>query len=101
VGPAGLRAGRRVCFALSWSDIGRPIAAHIHEGGADVNGPVVVDLLTNADSFRHLAGSGRASGCTEGVARALIDAIRRAPTSFYVNIHTAAFPGGAVRGQLG
>jgi glucose/arabinose dehydrogenase len=94
------RAAGRVCFVLAWSDIGRPVAAHIHEGAADVNGPVVVDLLANADRFRHRAGRGRASGCTEDVARALIDAIRRDPSGFYVNIHTAAFPAGAIRGEL-
>jgi len=31
---------------------------------------------------------------------ALIKQIRDEPKGFYLNIHTAEFPGGAVRGQL-
>jgi CHRD domain len=65
-----------------------------------VNGPVVVDLLGNADNFRHEDGVGKASGCAEGVASALIDDIGNHPAAYYVNVHTAPFPGGAMRGNL-
>jgi glucose/arabinose dehydrogenase len=94
------RAARRVCFRLAWSDITRPIAAHIHEGRVGVNGPVVVDLLGNADAVEHQNGRGRAMGCAEGVSRALLMRIAMHPRAFYVNVHTDAFPGGAIRGNL-
>jgi CHRD domain/Glucose / Sorbosone dehydrogenase len=89
-----------VCFKLEWSDIAEPIAAHIHVGVVGVNGPIVVDLLSNADRFRHEDGEGHARGCTEDVAPALIDDIGNRPGAYYVNIHTAPFPGGAIRGNL-
>ena len=90
----------QVCFKLEWADIAEPFAGHIHPGVVGVNGPVVVDLLGNADNFRHRDGAGSANGCTEGVAPALIDDIGNHPGAYYVNIHTAAFPGGAIRGNL-
>ncbi len=86
-----------VCFDLSWADVdGTVLAAHIHVGTADVVGPPVVPLFVGA-SF---AGTDSTSGCTEDVDRDLIKAIRQNPTDYYVNVHSTAFPPGAVRGQL-
>jgi glucose/arabinose dehydrogenase len=95
----GPQAGR-VCFAVRWSDVDEPAAGHIHEGPVGVNGPIVVDLLGNADQFQHGDGTGRARGCAEGVSKDLIEAIGTNPETFYVNLHNAAFPGGAIRGNL-
>jgi hypothetical protein len=104
-GRAFVDTGRtRVCFALLWSNIGAPIFAHIHRGGAGVNGPVVVLFFDVPEA----AGSPPAAlpaeitavgGCVSGDA-ALLREIRRHPGAFYVNIHNAEFPGGAIRGQL-
>ncbi|MGH2752144.1 MAG: PQQ-dependent sugar dehydrogenase [Actinomycetota bacterium] len=94
------RPNERVCFTLEWADIDEPVAAHIHSGVVGVNGPIVVDLLGNADNFRHRNEAGRARGCAEDVAPALIDDIGNHPGAFYVNIHTERFPGGAIRGNL-
>jgi glucose/arabinose dehydrogenase len=91
---------QRVCFEVRWSDIDEPAAGHIHEGAVGINGPIVVDLLANADEFRHRDGSGRARGCVEGVPGDLIEEIGTNPEAFYVNLHNAAFPGGAIRGNL-
>ena len=33
---------RRACFDLSWSRIGAPSMAHIHEGDKDTAGPIVI-----------------------------------------------------------
>jgi glucose/arabinose dehydrogenase len=90
----------RVCFSLRWSDIDEPVAAHIHPGAVGVNGPVAVDLLSNADTFRHDDGDGRAAGCAEDVDAELVNDIGDRPGAYYVNIHNAPFPGGAIRGNL-
>ena len=85
-----------VCFDLSWSEIdGTVVAAHIHVGPAGVAGPVVVGLFSGA-----FAGTDETSGCVNADAD-LIKAIRKDPSSYYVNVHSTTFPAGAVRGQLG
>lgn len=86
------RGQREVCFHLTVSDIATATAAHIHEGAAGVAGDVVVGLAPPAD--------GESSGCAPDVDAALIDDIRKHPADYYVNVHNADFPAGAVRGQL-
>lgn len=69
--------------------ISTPNAAHIHKGGKGVAGPVVIPF----------GSAYKASGCVKAPKKT-IEAIETKPTGYYVNIHNAAFPGGAVRGQL-
>lgn len=38
--------------------------------------------------------------CLTGLDKNLLKDILRNPESYYVNVHNAAFPNGAVRGQL-
>jgi CHRD domain len=82
----------KVCWELSVSNIAPATAAHIHAAPAGVNGPVVVPLSPPT--------TGSSSGCKENVDPALIQAIIDHPEQYYVNVHNAEFPGGAVRGQL-
>jgi CHRD domain len=99
VGSARIRLGdRRVCFTLRWSRIAPPTAAHIHVAPPGVAGPVVVPLFAAPEGLPpELSG---VSGCVAGVDPGLIRAIRRHPRQYYVNIHNAVFPDGAIRGQL-
>ena len=83
---------REVCFELQVSGIAPATAAHIHQGAVGVAGPVVVTLAPPT--------SGSSSGCVQDVDRALIKEIIRHPEAFYVNVHNATFPEGAIRGQL-
>ena len=88
-----------VCFEITVEDIDTPTRAHIHRGVAGANGSVVVfffdtvipDPIPVPDNL---------TGCVDNVDSDLIKDIRQNPSNYYVNVHNAAFPGGAVRGQL-
>jgi hypothetical protein len=43
--------------------------------------------------------AGKSSGCAT-VGQPVVAAILANPADYYVNVHNAEFPGGAVRGQL-
>jgi hypothetical protein len=80
----------QVCFKLSWSGIGNPSAAHIHKGAKGKAGPVVIPLFS---------GTAKKSGCVSA-SKSLVAAIIKKPGSYYVNVHNAKYPNGAVRAQL-
>lgn len=80
-----------VCYAYSVSNVGPLLAAHIHRATADVAGPVVIPLAPTS------ATGG--SGCV-AADRDLLMAILKDPAGYYVNVHNADFPAGALRGQL-
>jgi hypothetical protein len=75
------------------------VAGHIHQAPAGVAGPVVVPLFvapTPATNARHIKQSGTATP-NPGTTGAALCAN---PEAYYVNYHTTAFLGGAIRGQL-
>ena len=80
-----------VCYELSVSGIAPATGAHIHEAPPGEAGPIVVELLPPTD--------GSSSGCVD-VGRALAKDILKNPADYYVNIHNAEYPAGALRGQL-
>jgi aldose sugar dehydrogenase len=84
---------RQVCFTLMVENIAPATAAHIHIGPPDVAGPVVVPLNPPPTD-------GASSGCANNVDRSLLRNILQHPENYYVNVHNADFPAGAVRGQL-
>jgi hypothetical protein len=81
----------QICYALTVAGIASATAAHIHLGAVGVAGPVVVPLEPPT--------GGSSSGCAE-VPRELALAILKSPSDYYVNVHNAEFPAGALRGQL-
>jgi hypothetical protein len=86
--------GNRLCYGLTNRNIEDPAAAHIHRGRAGVAGDIVVPLEQPSSG-----DPGASSDCVR-VARSVSRAILQNPNRYYVNVHTAGFPDGAIRGQL-
>ena len=81
--------GRQVCWEIKVARVQTIAAAHIHKGRPGTAGPVVVPF---GKVFK-------AKGCTTTTA-AIAAAIQRTPSAYYVNVHNAKYPAGALRGQL-
>lgn len=88
------RAKHLLCYELVTSNI-TIVAGHIHEAAAGSNGSVVVDLTPIGQALGETS-----SGCTLDVGKGILRRIKTNPAGFYVNLHTAAYPGGEIRGQL-
>jgi hypothetical protein len=88
--------GDEVCYDLKATMGEQPTAAHVHQGAKGAKGPVVVDLKPafemGESAFLSVACTTPAAG---EAAKILGD-----PAAFYVNVHTAEHPDGAIRGQL-
>jgi hypothetical protein len=65
-------------------------AAHIHMGARGQNGPVIIPLTKSGDTYAVPAGA--------KLNDAQMQAFRAG--NLYVNVHTARYKGGEVRGQL-
>jgi len=95
-----------VCFDVKIDDTGTPNRGHIHSGAAGVNGPIVVpffELRTvdtpASDPRNDEIEQGRIQDCVPGDPTILADIVAH-PDLYYVNVHNARFPGGAIRCQL-
>ncbi|HYR26928.1 MAG TPA: CHRD domain-containing protein, partial [Thermoanaerobaculia bacterium] len=81
--------GTTLRYNVWTQNIGAPTMAHIHIVPAGVSGPVFIGF--NVSDL----GNG-----TVPVTADQANQIRSNPANFYVNVHNADFPAGAVRGQL-
>jgi hypothetical protein len=82
----------RLCWNVYVRQTDPATAAHIHRGAAGSAGPPVVTLTTPG-------ADGHSEGCLP-VEEMLGRQIAMQAHEYYVNVHTAAFPAGAARGQL-
>jgi hypothetical protein len=80
-----------VCWHFSaLKNVSAPTAAHIHHGPPGTAGPIEIPF----------DGTYKPAGCIKGIAPPLLAIIELNPQRFYVNVHNAKYPGGAVRAQL-
>jgi hypothetical protein len=99
-----LRSGT-VCYDIVVTGIGEPTEpaagignAHIHsfsQGGA-----IAVDLDTEFVPVAGAVDTYEAAACVSAKRSDLVQILLH-PEDYYVNVHTTAFPGGAVQGTLG
>jgi hypothetical protein len=81
----------RVCYSITLSKVGSVAMGHIHKGARGKAGPVSILLFEKPTT--------KPKGCVSA-AKALIRDVERHPARYYVNVHNAKHPAGAVRGQL-
>ncbi len=86
----------RICYTAKVQAIAGVAAAHIHEAPAGAAYGVVVNLRPDlADRMGN-----KLSYCVTTTPQQARDIITN-PTEYYVNVHNATYPLGAIRGQLG
>lgn len=90
-------SGDQLCYKLDATMGEEPTAAHIHQGAAGEAGDVVINLMP---TFTTAEAAFTAENCITPEPAA-VTAVTENPSSYYVNIHTADHPAGAIRGQLG
>ena len=77
-----------VCYTLTTKKIQTVTAAHIHSGAAGQSGPPKITF------------SPTTKGCVSADKDVMEDMMKN-PANYYINVHNAEFPDGALRGQLG
>jgi CHRD domain-containing protein len=87
--------GEEICYKLNATMGEMPTAAHIHTGAAGASGPVLVNLMP---AFTKGESGFKAENCLPPASAA--PQIAENPAGYYVNVHTAEHPNGAMRGQL-
>jgi hypothetical protein len=75
-------------------------ASHIHPGTTGANGGILVSLGLTPGEVTFATGSGSFTRQGITVPADQASAIVAIPNGYYLNIHTAANPGGVARGQL-
>ncbi|MEL6443889.1 MAG: CHRD domain-containing protein [Bacteroidota bacterium] len=86
------------CFQLNLTKVGEPTRVHIHQGAAGVNGPIAISFFDTVVE-NPVPAPPNLIGCVTAE-RDVIERILANPANYYVNVHTEAYPAGAVRGQL-
>jgi hypothetical protein len=81
----------KLCYKLRTSNIAPATMAHVHIGAAGASGGIAVTLTAPTD--------GSSSGCAN-LSEELTKALLKTPQNYFVNVHNAEFPDGAIRGQL-
>lgn len=88
----------RLCVDMDVAGLSAAVTgAHVHDGAAGTSGAVLVDVGAPGEA---LGGEALWRDACTDVSDDVIERLAAAPDQHYVNVHTGAFPDGAVRGQL-
>ncbi|MEU7741882.1 CHRD domain-containing protein [Nonomuraea sp. NPDC049158] len=96
--------GETLCYTIAADRILPATAAHIHKGKRGAAGPITVTL--KAPTKGPARGCIKAAKGQSGSNAALVltqnelHGIVKSPDRYYVNVHNAKYPDGAIRGQL-
>lgn len=84
-------ANGRMCFTAEVEGLDEVTAVHLHEGAVGKNGPMVLLLQLSGDDGEDV--------CIDADPE-LLKKVARKKAGYYINVHTVAYPDGAIRGQL-
>lgn len=89
--------GKQACFSINWKGLKEKVTAfHLHQATQGNEGPPFIHFFDNQN---FPGADGKASGCVPA-SPDQIRAVIANPTNYYLNLHSTAFPNGAIRGQL-
>lgn len=96
--------GETLCYTITADRILPATAAHIHRGKKGVAGPITVTLKAPTKgpargcikAAKDQSGSNAALVLTQNELHGIVNS----PDRYYVNVHNAKYPDGAIRGQL-
>lgn len=91
-----------IVYNVTYHSLSGPLSGaggHFHVGPVGINGPVVKNIAAGAGpASGTVGGLWTASDATQPLTRALVDSLIAG--KIYANLHTAANPGGEIRGQV-
>lgn len=89
--------GKRLDYILQTKGLKNIVGAHFHLAPKGVDGPVVKNIDINHQTGVAV-GSWTSADLIQPLTPELVKKLKRG--KIYINVHTAEFPGGEIRGQL-
>ena len=87
-------------FNYSFANPTTVTGLHIHPGAKGTTGGVAIGAVLSANDAADADGVGNITSVVTGTSPTTLQAILDNPKGYYVNLHTPAKPGGALREQM-